>query len=249
MARRVDDVDAMTFPLHRSALGQNGDAALALQIVGVHGALVHMLIVADGAGLFQQLIDQRGLAVVDVSNNGDVTDIHGDRRVRERALIDATLRNRKQPRSGPAGILDAPFAIVGAGRAPDSARAGKIQGFLDKLGRRRAAMAPAQSRRVRPSPWNGKVFLPIPKQEILPPRHRTRGPKLRFTKNRQKVTILEWNGAALVSIALSWMRNFGAAEESARRMKATAKSPGKCAPKKGPSEFPGGMIAQSGRFG
>jgi hypothetical protein len=63
------------------------------------------------------------------------------------------------------------------------------------------------------------------------------------------VTILEWNGAALVSIALSWMRNFGAAEESARRMKATAKSPGKCAPKQGPSEFPGGMIAQSGRFG
>jgi hypothetical protein len=51
------------------------------------------------------------------------------------------------------------------------------------------------------------------------------------------VTILEWNGAALVSIALSWMRNFGAAEESARRMKATAKSPGKCAPKRAYRNF------------
>jgi hypothetical protein len=38
--------------------------------------------------------------VVDVSNNGDVTNIHGDRRVRERALIDAAFRNRKQGRPG-----------------------------------------------------------------------------------------------------------------------------------------------------
>ena len=40
VAGGVDDVDAGVFPLHRGGLGQNGDAALALQIVGVHRALV-----------------------------------------------------------------------------------------------------------------------------------------------------------------------------------------------------------------
>ena len=76
VARRIDDVDAGVLPLHRGGLGQNGDAALALQIVGIHGALDHALVVAVGAGLLQQAIDQRGLAVVDVGDDGDVAKFH-----------------------------------------------------------------------------------------------------------------------------------------------------------------------------
>ena len=77
VARRIDDVDAGVLPLHRGRLGENGDAALALQIVGIHRALGHALVVAKGAGLLQQAIDQRGLAVVDVGDDGDVAEVHG----------------------------------------------------------------------------------------------------------------------------------------------------------------------------
>src|SRR5439155_7355544 len=73
----VDDVDAGVLPLHRGRLGQNGDAALALQIVGIHRALDHALVVPVGAGLLQQAVDERGFAVVDVGDDGDVTKVHG----------------------------------------------------------------------------------------------------------------------------------------------------------------------------
>src|SRR3984957_12073866 len=76
VARRVDDVDLGVFPMHRGALGENGDAALALQIVGVHGALDLSLVVAIGAGLLQQFVDERGLAVVDVGDDSDVAKVH-----------------------------------------------------------------------------------------------------------------------------------------------------------------------------
>ncbi len=76
VAGGVDDVDLGAFPGHRGALGQNGDAALTLQIVGVHGALGDLLVVAIGAGLLQQLVDQGGFAVVDVGDDGDVAKVH-----------------------------------------------------------------------------------------------------------------------------------------------------------------------------
>ena len=60
-----------------AVLGQDGDAALALQVVAVHHALGHLLVVAEGAGLAQQLVDQRGLAVVDVGDDGDVAKFAG----------------------------------------------------------------------------------------------------------------------------------------------------------------------------
>ncbi len=56
-------------------LGQDRDAPLALQVVGVEDALAHQLAVAELAALAQQAIDQRGLAVVDVGDDGNVADI------------------------------------------------------------------------------------------------------------------------------------------------------------------------------
>ena len=76
VAGGIDDIDAGVFPDHRGGLGQNGDAALALEIVGIHGAFDDALVLAVGAGLLQQPVDQRGLAVVDVGDDGDVTKIH-----------------------------------------------------------------------------------------------------------------------------------------------------------------------------
>ena len=47
VARRVDDVDAGALPEDRGHLGENGDAALALEIVGIHRALGHPLVLAE----------------------------------------------------------------------------------------------------------------------------------------------------------------------------------------------------------
>ena len=76
MARRVDDVDAGCAPQDRRDLGQDGDAALALERIGIHRPLGHALVLAERARLLQQPVDQRGLAVVDMGNDGDVAKVH-----------------------------------------------------------------------------------------------------------------------------------------------------------------------------
>ena len=78
VARGIDDVDAGALPEDRRGLGQDGDAPFALQIVGIHRPLDHALVLAVGAGLLQQAVDQGGLAVVDVRDDGDVAEIHAE---------------------------------------------------------------------------------------------------------------------------------------------------------------------------
>ena len=53
-------------------LGQNRDAALALEVGVVHRALGDPLVGAERAALVQQRIDERRLAVIDVGDDGDV---------------------------------------------------------------------------------------------------------------------------------------------------------------------------------
>src|SRR5262249_21786211 len=77
VARRVDDVDAGALPEDRSDLGENGDAALAFEIVGIHRTFGHPLVVAERAGLLQQAVDQGGLAMVDMGDDGDIAKMHG----------------------------------------------------------------------------------------------------------------------------------------------------------------------------
>ena len=76
VAGGVDDVDAGVLPDQRSGLGQDGDAPFALQVVGIQRPLGHPLVLAERAGLLQQAVDQGGLAVVDVGDNGDIAKIH-----------------------------------------------------------------------------------------------------------------------------------------------------------------------------
>ena len=76
VARRIDDVDARVLPQDRGRLGEDRDAALALQIVRIHRPLDLALVVAIGAGLLQQPVDQRGLAMVDVGDDRHVAEIH-----------------------------------------------------------------------------------------------------------------------------------------------------------------------------
>ena len=69
---RVHDVDLDVVVEDGRVLGEDGDAALALQLVGVHHALDVGLVGAKGAALVQHGIHQRGLAVVHVRDDGDI---------------------------------------------------------------------------------------------------------------------------------------------------------------------------------
>ena len=75
MAGSVDDVDLGLLVVDGGVLRQNGDAALPLDVVGVHHALRHLLVFAEHAALLEHFVHQRGLAVVNVRDNGNVANI------------------------------------------------------------------------------------------------------------------------------------------------------------------------------
>jgi hypothetical protein len=70
----------MRVPCHSTevALARMVIPAFAFEVVRIHGALGHLLVLAEGAALLQQAIDQRGLAMVDVRDDRDVADVHND---------------------------------------------------------------------------------------------------------------------------------------------------------------------------
>jgi uncharacterized RDD family membrane protein YckC len=65
--------------VHRSVLGLDRDALLLFEVHGVHGALLDVLVGTVDAAFLEELVDEGGLPVVNVGNNGDVTDVlvHG----------------------------------------------------------------------------------------------------------------------------------------------------------------------------
>ena len=74
VARRVDDVDLDALPADGRVLGQDGDPPLPLERVRVHDALFDLLVGAERPRLPEHLVHQGGLAVVDVRDDGNITD-------------------------------------------------------------------------------------------------------------------------------------------------------------------------------
>ena len=75
MAGGIHDIDMRVLILHRAVLGQNSDATLFFKIVRVHHPFRNVLMRGKRARLTQHLVDQRGLAMINVSNNCNVTDV------------------------------------------------------------------------------------------------------------------------------------------------------------------------------
>ena len=75
VARGVDDIDLRVAVPDGGILRHDGDAALAFKVIGVHDAVHNLLVVAIDAGLLEHLVDQRGLAVVNVGDDGDVSEL------------------------------------------------------------------------------------------------------------------------------------------------------------------------------
>ena len=78
VAGGVDNIDLDAVVMDGGVLGQDGDAALALNVIGVHDAVHQLLILAEHAGLTQQLVHQGGLAVVYVGDDCNVSYIFSD---------------------------------------------------------------------------------------------------------------------------------------------------------------------------
>jgi hypothetical protein len=74
VSRRVHDVDLDPVKPHARDLGQDGDTALALQVVRVHDPIHMFFVSAENAALIEHGVDESGLAVIDVGDDGDVAD-------------------------------------------------------------------------------------------------------------------------------------------------------------------------------
>ena len=101
VARRVDDVDEVVLPLHRAVLGADRDAALALEVVAVHHALVDVRALAEHVGGAEDAVDQGRLAVIDVGDDGEVADLVGG--VHGRGFLSGMTDARMPGGATPAG--------------------------------------------------------------------------------------------------------------------------------------------------
>ena len=74
VARGVHDVDLGVLVVDSGVLCQNGNAPLPLQVARVHDPVYGGLVLPVDAALLEHLVYQGGLAVVNVGNNGYVSD-------------------------------------------------------------------------------------------------------------------------------------------------------------------------------
>jgi len=89
MPRGVHDVDVHARVVQSRVLREDRDASLALEVVAVHHAFLQMLMRREHAGLTQELIDQRGFSVVDVSDDGEIANgsVHGRAKAVEKSPV------------------------------------------------------------------------------------------------------------------------------------------------------------------
>ena len=73
VARRVDDVDEDVVVVDGGVLGEDRDAPFPLEVRVVHHPLGHPLVGAEEPALVEHGVDEGGLAVVDVGDDGDVS--------------------------------------------------------------------------------------------------------------------------------------------------------------------------------
>ena len=73
VARSVYNVDFRVAVANGGVFGQDGNAALPLQVVGVHDPVYGLLILPIYTALLEHFVHQGGLAVVNMGNNGNIS--------------------------------------------------------------------------------------------------------------------------------------------------------------------------------
>src|SRR5205823_2848798 len=75
VAGRIDNINFYAFILDGYVLGKNSDAALPLQVIIVEDKVSGMLVVTEKASLMEHLIHQCSFSMVNVRNNGYISDV------------------------------------------------------------------------------------------------------------------------------------------------------------------------------
>ena len=78
VAGGVDDVHLDVADTDGRVFGEDGDALFALEVVRVHDPVDDLGARIELPGLLEQGVDERGLAVIDVRDDGDVADVLAD---------------------------------------------------------------------------------------------------------------------------------------------------------------------------
>ena len=71
----INDIDFHAVVHDRGIFCQNGNASFPFNRVGVHDTFCHFLVISENMALFQHGIHKSRLAMVDMGDNGNVTDI------------------------------------------------------------------------------------------------------------------------------------------------------------------------------
>ena len=75
MPRRIDDINLHALVGDGGVFRKDRDAALPLDVARVHDALLHLLVLPERAALTEHSVHQRRLAVIDMRDDGNVSDI------------------------------------------------------------------------------------------------------------------------------------------------------------------------------
>ena len=75
VSRRVDDIDLYIIICYSGIFRKNRNTPLSFEIVGIHDSLHYRLVFAVDAALLEHFIHECRLAVIDVCDDGDVSEI------------------------------------------------------------------------------------------------------------------------------------------------------------------------------
>ena len=73
MPGRINNVDFSIFIMYGRIFGKYGYSAFPLDIAGVHHTVLQLLIFPEQPALFEHFVNKSGFAVVNVSDNRDVS--------------------------------------------------------------------------------------------------------------------------------------------------------------------------------
>ena len=75
VSRGVDDVDFGAFIVDCRIFREDGDASFTLEVSVVHNTVLYRLVVTEGTALLEHLVNQSGLSMVNVRDDGDISQI------------------------------------------------------------------------------------------------------------------------------------------------------------------------------
>ena len=73
VSRGINNINQGVFVTNRCIFRKNCNASFPLQIIGVHDTIRNVFAFAENAGLFEESVNKGGFTVVNVGDNGDVT--------------------------------------------------------------------------------------------------------------------------------------------------------------------------------